>query len=506
MTDTSTYTCSDLNAAFVYNENFINEEIASRRKVGKRLWIDFIERGTFVDGEGLIRRKEIFHPGFEPAGSSDWDQVEKYRPEDHEDGAHNPCDNSCEIVTTGMEEKSYTLYRKCLRTYDLCLQDIRYDWQFTKQVDLQYSNLADISLRMWENFNRARYWKDFSTNLLCIDGAAFLASYTLPASVAYPSLPNPVGRAVGPLTQGHLDLLYQYLARDYADYGVSYSDGSPDFGLVTSMETSDRLIKQDATLREDFRYGDAMSLLKGYGARRMFRNYVHIHDIETPRFNVNGVTGDIVEVAPWVTTNTTVGVRRDINPAYLTATFELSLILVPGVFKDLIPPVISSLGGATEFDANTYYGEFKWMNHSAPCINEWREVGHYAARYFAAPEPGTVTGYGILHRLCPEQIVVTDCQECEEVEDPCIGYDVTETAVAACAVVDADTLTITTVGVLTGLSLPAAVTVTFDDDSTGAGDIVAVSSSDPRVLTVDFDEETTCATGGGVASIAVDPE
>ena len=421
-----------LNNAFVDATQYINPVIADRSKLTISLWRGMIPRGNFRYGEGYIKKTQTFYgdTGEQDAGAS-WVVVEASRPPNPETGdlGHDSCRYESAVVGYGFEEKSYQLRETTRRTFDICLSDIQFKWQYEKQLAMIFKSLANVTLSEWEQWEREVYI-DFANKWVASNSSTSdIGLGTWATTLGSGTITIPAGGldAIGTLTQPVLDRIYMYLERQARAAAIGSADGMPQFGLVTSPESSTDIIRQDAVRDADMRYVRPNFLVEGFGTVRAYQGYGHIHDIAAPRYKVNDTGTALERVWPFMKTATTIGNAVNVDPEYIKAPFEVSIVFLKDVYRLLVPPPNpSSIAGAYKFDPADNFGEFHWINGWDRCENILREKGFFFGRYRSAAEPLEYSNdaVAILHRRCN----ALDLSFCFASDGAC-----TATAVTTCA-------------------------------------------------------------------------
>ena len=408
---------SDMNTAFIEQECAIEEMIAVYNdKTPETLWVNGLNfpQETFKYGEGYIKNKYIFHgsPAPQEERGDLWSKIKQS--ESTDSGDHDACNPDCTIIEYGFEQKQYQPYELCLKTDPICLEDIKYKWQFTSQMDRIYENLTEISTGVKENWNRDTYLS-FASIFPAIENML-----DFPASAG--EVPAAAALNVGTMSQGILDHVYSFWSRTARKYAIGTGgNGQPVFGLITSPETSNHLMLTDAARREDIRYVKPEYLFQGFGASTEYRNWAHYYDMALPRFKVNEANPNGLErVWPWGSpTATTIGNKWNIDKEYLNAPYELSILYIKDVFSNQVLPPISTVGGRTSFDAKDYNGSVHWLNIQEECLNPWGNKGHFRMRFQWAPKPGpTDHAIAIIHKRCDLNTqFIESCDPCNSVTD-----------------------------------------------------------------------------------------
>jgi len=397
-----------LQQAFVDSTQYINPIIANKSKEYYSLYQKKIKRGTFKYGQGYIMKSQTFYGGtaVQDCGAS-WSVVEPSRPpgtNGDDDPGHDACRYESEVIEHGFEEKQYTLYEATRRTFDICLQDMLFKWQFEKQLALHYGMLANVTLGEWEQIER-EFYMDFATKYMVINSNSGLGleEFDMTLGDCHIDVPDGGFDAIGELTQEVLDRFYQYLSRQARSGAIGMKDAMPQFALITSPETSTEIIRNDTIRNEDMRYARPGFLVEGYGTVSTYQGYAHIHDAHAPRLKVSDDGSQLERVHPFATAATTLGDAVNVDMEYIMAPFEISVVFLKNVYQALVPPANPRrLAGAYDFDPADNMGEFHWINIRDRCENILREKGFFFARFRIAPEPldHSTDAVIVLHRRC----------------------------------------------------------------------------------------------------------
>ena len=283
-------------------------------------------------------------------------------------------------VEFGQTLRSYNLSHTALESPDVSLNDLRFPLKRKEQLSNIMQILTENTSQVWVERYRDEYVRVSENKLTATTRAAGSGEntvfgvinkpdYTACGSFAAPSTTSSENLV---LTQGMLDRCYLALIRDGAGAeAYSRQNGAPVFLAIMSHETSDALIKANTGIRDDFRWSDrANELLAPLGVQRTYRNWFHLIDPFLPRYNYDTTNG-WVRVRPYVRTAVSGefgstdprrrGVRYELNPAYLTADYEDTIIFTPTVFTSLVPKPLGDFG-QMQFDPQNYRGEFTWKN------------------------------------------------------------------------------------------------------------------------------------------------
>lgn len=298
--------------------------------------------------------------------------------------------------------RSYGLYRRVLEGPDFCADEARTVFELREQLNNIASILADYTMLEWEIRNRHEYFKHAQTKVV-VDGCPPHESTTMAA--AYPAFcPTAM------LSMGILNRYRQKLIRDgAAESAMGQMDGAPVLTLVTSAEMSDRLIFDNADIRQDLRYGKPSELLAAMGVERSYRGFFHIIDPYPRRFTCAG--GTFTEVAAFDTTAATKGVKARVNASYESAPYEESFLFDRAVLEQQIPEPITNPASNFRFDPVSYSGDWKLKNILDRICNPDGNIIYHRGILAAASKPvHPERGVAFVHLRCdPACNLVTTC-------------------------------------------------------------------------------------------------
>lgn len=359
-------------------------------------------RGVWRDGIGVQPSSTIFERSFPTlTGDDDWEDVSY-------DGATEG-ETSClppeEIVDFGQTTIPYKLRHKAVRTRRWCVEGLRTGWQFSDFLRKVTTALGDISEWVWYRRQTLDYVtaaghhltlnKDLGTNLQ--DHASDYNTSNLPTAG---------------LRQDVLDNIYAAIYREGSPTGIDEGTRAPVFTLITSMETSNFIVRSDTRQRDDLRWaymgkGEMSPLVPGLPTRmRNFGGFVHEIDPYPRRFVFTG--GAYVEVAPFVATSTTKGDKWEQNSAYANAPYEESIVWLEDVVQELVPQPIGPIGDFP-FKPLNYQGLFTPRNILDDKCNPDGNMLYMRAIFTSAAKVlNRNVGYTILHARCGN-VNLRDC-------------------------------------------------------------------------------------------------
>jgi len=335
-------------------------------------WLGLINQGTWPAGMGDIINTPIFGRSLASVLPLSWEPIAS---------GSDTCLPPVSSIDQAQTLLPFQLQRYALQSDFFCLDKLRNDFDVRAQLGMVVATLADNTAWAWRNQYRAQYTNVASHKVIATPGFP-------EASAAFPLVePTLV------INQGLLDYYRRLMLQDGAgNRGVmAMMDGQAAFGLILSQEQSDFLLRGDQNFRQDVRWAAPSELLKALGASFPRRGFVHLVDIQPPRWNFVG--GAWVQVPEYIGQATTNGTRLVLNPAYQTAQFEDTFIFHESVYKSLVPQPESF--GPVSFNPQNYRGTFKWLNYQTaqnpnPTVGEYCNpdltIGYFRGLFYMAPQ------------------------------------------------------------------------------------------------------------------------
>lgn len=489
--------------AFREAEPHIEREIRDRTYEMNRYLVDYAPVKVFPDGAGFELTKVRFFGDIGPLydGVDGWREEQRSRPfaSGHKD-AHDSCGYVWEEVGHGFEEIKYRLMKRDLRTQTICIQDIRTFWEYEQYQNLIFKNLTNITMNMREQLNR--------NTIHAFSVKHIPTSAGLQTNPQNPyQLPNIAGVEVGRLNFQTLTRLYHPLVREAGNYALGVFDGRPVFGVMASDEVLNDLFYEEPGIREDIRSSSAggnpgsLDLVRRYNFIDTIRGqFLVIPDMFAPRYRDDGA-GNLIRVFPYERdVEIQSGFRPAPNSDYENALYEQVVILTRDLFALRSRPTISSVGGETDFNAETGMFDWKWHNPERWCDPN-RRLGFYYANGHIGIEPGDFTDIPSI--LVKRRPVVTDstfwpAQVCPPTPpSPCNNDLPTNQGCPCPAIVDCCE-DFTSPNLLqfkfsTAITEVATnpITITLRNGGTVTGTVVSVSG-DSLAAVIDFGEPVEC--------------
>lgn len=393
--------CTAINTQIVRETGRISPEIYGRI-VQNTPWIALTPRDKWDDEMGIEQTNMLFARMLPAQDDEEWANVTP------SDGSTNNCLPDVEIIKWGQNLRTWRLQKIAKETEEFCLEDIRSAFQLRNVLGKFTDGLAGITRWVWENRDRNEYiamakYKVTETGNTDFD--VFATAF------------DPTNPPTSRLVWGTLERIYGILMRDGV-MGIGFNgSNAPVLALLTDEVTQRDLFRQSPELRDDFRWAYAgkeenSPLLQAFfTGGHSYNGYKPMTDFYPARYEI--VDGDYVRVKPFKDpTAASKGTDRELDPAYIYATYQDTPIHVPGVFTQRIPQPLSSPGGDFKFDPVDYMGNFRWVREfpGSKC-NPDGTIGRFRAVFASASEPvHPEWGFVVRHLNCaPIRDLETSC-------------------------------------------------------------------------------------------------
>lgn len=406
--------------------------IMDRTLKNPNIWHDRIPRGAYELYSGLTQKSNIYRGGLPvQAGLATWRKIGLSRkPNGADPGFDNCAPGTPHTYSYAWETIETEGFTDEWQSEPVCLEDLKYVDYAKEQLALVVRSGVEYGVSILENWNREMYLYYANRAGRCVvmtegslefeDNATYRFSYnpflsttdvdgdTVPYLTVDPTL------KISTLNWGLLDYLRTSLADKAGEAAIAKDSGMPVFGLMIDKIDFERFILTDDKLRDDFRYAQPQSLIKGYDfGMRVYRGLALIHDARQARFRfktIDATSGLAVytRIKPLRLGRTvTIGQVPEPNPQYYRGELAIGVIFLNDVFTNLFVPSIDSLGSGTKFGpAPGLTGEWKWMNIQDNDQNKLGNTGNFYGRFQIYPKPlmfssETTT---FLYRRCPQQV------------------------------------------------------------------------------------------------------
>lgn len=361
-------------------------------------------RGAWQNGMGVELNAVTFERAFPLLTGDGWTDIAV------SDGADvNSCLPPNEVVGFGQTSRAYKPKHYSISTQDFCIRDIQFGWQYAEFLNNVTRALETITEWTWyrryvlDYFTRAGHKLTLSETLGIQDSATVYNTSNLPT---------------GALSQGVLDDIYGDLWREGADKpsGNDIDTNQAAFTLITSPETSRRIILNNPQLRDDVRYafmgkGNESPLIPGLSTkRRHYGGWIHEIDPYPRRFTF--AAGAYIEIAPFLASGTTKGNKWEQNAAYKAAPFEEFIIWHEDNYQSLAVNTVDNPAPGWNFTPRTWMGSFSWRNILEKTCNPDGQIGFFRALFADAAKPiNPSVGYVGIAARCSSELDLNSCYE-----------------------------------------------------------------------------------------------
>jgi hypothetical protein len=391
------------------NNRFLPDELI-RRTFPESFWMGLTPRGQYPDGLGYdpitINTWERTAP---LVSYTQWDSLGNTGLTDGLAGGN--CLPPVHKITFGVSQRTMQPYRWVAETPDFCAVNMMPAWKLEKQLGAMWDEMTKFTKLLWEYKDRHEYFNMCKYKVI-IDSTTSSGCTTLEDETDFSSYSwsGKTNADVYLMTSGYLDYWKRRLVLDgVGEHAAGMSDGSPQLTLVTDDNTIESIFTANGDRRSDVRYGEPSKLLKPYGVNQPYKGWYFMDDMRGIRCNL--VNDALVEVDPYLMTATVKGFKFEINPAWLTADFVVSMHWIQNVFKQLIPTPVVTPHPQWQFNPVNYTGVWKCMNIPDREVNPDSNIIYFRGQFAAASEPiHPEFGVAFLHRNCPPPTgAITTC-------------------------------------------------------------------------------------------------
>lgn len=285
----TTATSLTLNNILVEESGRISDDIY-RNTIDTSAWLKLMTQGTWPDEMGDTISVLTYERSL-PVGTQKWNRISN-------DAASTKfCIPDATLVSAAQTLRTYGISHTAVESDPICVNDVRMSFRFREQLANIYANLTENVSLLWRDRNRSEYARIAEHKIVAqrIDATSQLAE----GSAFMPAItPTATATPVSRLTQGILDSIYLRLITDGGGQNpMGRENGRPVFTLITSSETSDKIIRETGT-RDDFRYSNAVNeLLRPLGVERSYRGFYHVIDTFPARYQFTAAGAATVTVA-----------------------------------------------------------------------------------------------------------------------------------------------------------------------------------------------------------------
>ena len=422
--------CPDVFDAFRYATEDLDQQV-SRTASYRSIWLNLIPRGTYPKNVGTNR--SVFAIGnVEPTtGSGGWTAIDLSNQlgsgADLMDTPDEVCTNDWVDVEWGYFETTYGPEMSQLRGPVICKKELDFSHDPSEFLGSYVQEVSKRAQREWE-LNLQFHHISLSRKVIAVPDFESTFNTTASQTTGVPEALGDMGDCPScELTQEMLEIVAQYLIEDGATTPdsngfISWEDNGPIFSLYIGMSQSQRLLRQNADLRQDYRWADPQNIIARLGANRVIGNFRHVINQRPRRYTCNAGTFTLVQpyinaAGVGVNVAPNKGTAQVINPAWRTAPYEGADVLSPYLFTSEVVNPTNSAGGVT-FNPTNYMGKWDFVTGAwkwdSDCEDPLEERGRHYAQFVAAAKPNIAArykyGYHIIFKRCVGNNV--ECTTC----------------------------------------------------------------------------------------------
>jgi hypothetical protein len=311
------------------------------------------------------------------------------------------------IDSFGVTVRTMSLKKAALNSPDINLDDLQFAWQVEDQVKNVIRVLSENTKYVWTNTYQDEYVN------ACGQKSVAVSNFD-PNTADFAATP-----ATSKLTWGILEAIYEQLGYNGGSINpfARVDEMTPIYAAVGERYTFSDLKRQDANVRDDFRYaymgnGDSNPMLSAPGLNAIYRGFKFFTVELPPRYEFDAVAGDWVRVFPYEPIATSRGMRWEISARYKAAPYTDTVIYHQDVMKVLTPSPRTSKGGMTYNPSYSWAGEFVWRNIPDRESNIDGSTGFFRALYaYGSKVERPELGFVVRHLRCVDR--ATDLRDCD---------------------------------------------------------------------------------------------
>lgn len=395
--------CATLENLFIDHAMLIrNDTVKSIQDTD--FYIKNLPKEPWLDGNGYQYSYPIYERALVTKAVTDADFFQDFATLDNTPDANNnlPATGACSlpghnIESFGVTLKTVSLKKAAINSPDICLDDLKFQWQVMDQIKNVTRIMAENAKWVWSNTYQQEVLANYGNRITAgIDGIAATFDPATPPTSA--------------LTFGILEEIHQEQGYNGGSINPTgrLEDGTPVYTAVGSNYTFNQLKKSDANNRNDFNFAaggggaenDIMIRQIGLGARS-YHGFKFATVQFPPRYDITA--GPVyTRRYPYVSSNATRGKKWEVDALYKNAEFEDTVIYHDDVFKILIPKPGGSFGGMAYQQQYSWAGEFVWRNIPDRECNIDGNTGFFRALFaYGVKVERPDLGFVVRHLRCP---------------------------------------------------------------------------------------------------------
>lgn len=393
--------CTTLENLFLDHAMLVRNDVV-KSIIDSDFYIKNIPKEPWLDGNGYQYSYPIYERALITKAVTDSDFFTTAATLDAGAGGNNNLLTTGACLTTdhniesfGVTTRTVSLKKAGVNSPDICLDDLKFQWQVTDQIKNVTRIMSENSKWVWSNTYQDEY------SAACLNKiTAGIDTVDTTFSAATPPTSQ--------LTFGILENVHQELGFNGGSINPSarVEDGTPVYTAVGNNYTFNHLKRTDANQRNDFHYassggGALQDIMIGSPSLggKVYHGFKFAVVQFAPRFDI--VTGAYVRRYPYVASNATRGKKWEVNSLYRNAAYEDTAIYHADVLRVLIPKPGVSMGSMSYQQQYSWSGEFMWRNIPDRECNIDGNIGFFRALFaYGIKLERPDLGYVIRHLRC----------------------------------------------------------------------------------------------------------
>jgi hypothetical protein len=375
-------------------------------------YIQKLPKEPWLDGNGYQYSYPIYERSIVTKAVTDSDFFTSFATLNSTPDSNNnlPDTGACAVTghnidSFGITTRTVTLNKAAINSPDICLDDLKFQWQVMDQVKNVTRVMAENTKWVWSNKYQDEYSNACGYKITAgvnLDGTSFDAT-TPPLSV---------------LTFGILEAVHEQLGFNGGTINptATVEDTTAVYTAVGSNYTFNGLKKSDANQRGDFHFmtsgggpdQDILTNRIGLGGKA-YHGFVFAAVQFPPRWDVTA--GPVyTRRYPYVASSATRGKKWEVDTLYRNAAVEDTAIYHNDVLRVLIPKPGGSMGGMSYQQSFSWAGEFVWRNIPDRTCNIDGNIGFFRALFaYGIKLERPDLGFVIRHKRCDIEPGYANC-------------------------------------------------------------------------------------------------
>lgn len=390
--------CPTVENLFIEHANIIRNDVVKSIQ-NSDYYIKYVPKEPWLDGNGYQYTYPIYERSLVTKAVTDADFFQSFATQDTNPNANNnlPDDGACNlpghtIDSFGITFETATLKKAAINSPDICLDNLRFQWQVMDQIKNITRVLAENAKWVWGNAYQQEVLAAAANKITAgVDGISGSFNVGTPPTSM--------------LTFGILEEVHQEMGFEGGDINprARLADGTPIYDAVGSTYTFGDLKRSSANTRDDFN----AAVTAGQGEQDIMIRQVGLGSRSYHGFLFNAIQfpprwdASYHRVYPYSSASASRGKKWDVATAYKTALYEDTVVPHPDLLRILIPKPQGSMGGMEYQQQYSWAGEFVWRNIPDRDCNIDGNIGFFRALFaYGVKLERPELGFVIRHLRC----------------------------------------------------------------------------------------------------------